>query len=317
MREPERGSELNRPVGNSVCQPFLKWAGGKRWLAETLRPLFSVPFARYVEPFLGGGAVFFASCPPKAMLADLNGHLIETYRIVRDHPRDLIRVLSALSVDRSEFLRVRDSESEDAVERAARFIYLNRTAFNGLYRVNQQGKFNVPYGCKAGTRPCDTLAILRCSERLACADLLPSDFRTILGCIQFNDLIYIDPPYTVRHDTNGFRRYNECLFSWEDQQELAARCNRLAWAQQMIVISNALHEDVLALYDCRVFSAWRVTRSSRMAAKINHRGMASELLLVSKRLSSQASPSSGYLIKSYDSPFSGDGMTGESARDGE
>jgi DNA adenine methylase len=273
-------AELQRTIDGPIS-PFLKWAGGKRWIAGLVAAILNSQ-SRYVEPFLGSAACFFSTNCQSAVLADNNDELMNCFRVVRDNPRGLITRLSSLTIDRRTFRQIRATTERSNLNRAVRFLYLNRTAFNGIYRVNRLGQFNVPFGCKPTTVVCDNNAIVQCSQRLRRVDLLTCDFRAVLGTILRSDSLYIDPPYTVKHNNNAFRRYNECIFSWDDQVSLAASTNRLAARSVPIVITNAFHQDVMALYSASGFYAFMVSRHSNMAANSTKRGPCEELLLVSR-----------------------------------
>jgi len=263
-------------------EPFLKWPGGKRWIAEAIARLLSAPRGRYFEPFLGAGAVFFALRTSDAVLSDTNRDLIEAFVAVRDHGPALIDGLRVLPVDERTFHLLRSRKPASPLETATRMIYLNRTAFNGLWRVNQLGEFNVPFGCKPGTTPVDSERVARCAEILQGTSLLCSDFRDRLDEPRAGDRVYLDPPYTVMHNNNGFRRYNERIFSWADQCDLAAAATDLSARGCHVVVTNAAHGDVAALYDERLFARCEVNRHSRIAAAAQHRRSAVELLLISR-----------------------------------
>lgn len=260
--------------------PFLKWAGGKRWLAGAIAAIIGKS-SRLIEPFMGGAAVFFACCPKQAILADINSELVATFRAVRDCPDQVISELGALMITRQCFNRVRDWRPSDDVSRAVRLIYLNKTAFNGLYRVNQQGSFNVPFGCKPGTRLCDEANIRTTSKALQSAELVCQDFRETLSAAKRSDVIYVDPPYTVRHDCNGFRRYNDKIFSWDDQKELAKILSDLAHRGMRVIVSNAHHRSVRSMYPTSLFHAFGLTRATCMASDPSRRGVCKEWLLIS------------------------------------
>ena len=198
-------------------EAFLKWAGGKRWLCRSLAPFLKNSDGTYIEPFVGGGSAFFSVPCQRAILSDINPELMNTYRVVRDSVEELIQLLARLPANRRLFARIRREKCCNAVARAARFVYLNKTAFNGLFRVNKRGEFNVPYGCKHGTQVCEATKLRACSQALQKASLLTSDFRAVLEMASTADSVFVDPPYTVKHDNNGFRRYNEHIFSWQDQ----------------------------------------------------------------------------------------------------
>lgn len=271
----------NKPESEITAAPFLKWAGGKRWLARRITPLID-PESRLIEPFVGSGAIFFLRTPSKAVLADVNSDLIATFRAVRSNPRKVIQSLSHMRIDAEVFNRIREEQPRDDVGRAVRMIYLNRTAFNGLYRVNRKGGFNVPFGCKPGTRVCDAQGIKLASQALASVDLRCQDFRVTLDTVRPSDTLYIDPPYTVRHDNNGFRRYNEQIFTWKDQRDLADAVSKLARKGVRIIASNAHHETIRSMYSRRIFHAFKMARSSCMAGDASGRGECQEFLFVSR-----------------------------------
>lgn len=254
--------------------PFLKWAGGKRWLAPRLGQIFGTLLTmRLVEPFLGSGSVFFALQPADALLADSNPELIAAFRAIRKDPNGVLTQLSALQIDRSIFEEIRSSRPRADRDRAVRLIYLNRTAFNGLYRVNRKNQFNVPFGCKPGTKLVDHPVITAASAALQAATLRCQDFRATLGEVRGGqDVVYVDPPYTVKHDSNGFRRYNNNIFNWKDQEDLAEITSRLATQGVKIIISTAHHHEVRRLYSPTLFHSVAVERSTCMAADSLKRG---------------------------------------------
>lgn len=264
---------------------MIKWAGGKRWLAPLVADLYRASGGgRLVEPFFGGGAVFFEVGARDASVSDANAELIGTYREIRDSPERVAASLAKWPTDRDTFYRLRAHRPSSSVERAARFIYLNRTAFNGLYRVNRAGDFNVPYGCKPGTRMPSAETLVAVSWALRRAQIDVCDFRQALERCAPADFVYLDPPYTVRHNQNGFNRYNERLFTWADQEALAARSTELVVQGGRVVVSNANHESVRGLYSSELFTQRVVSRSTRMAASTAHRGTTTELLLIGRGL---------------------------------
>lgn len=261
---------------------FLKWAGGKRWLAPLIRESVG-PVEEYVEPFLGGGAVFFALRPLRAMLSDANADLICTYIGVRSDPDKVLSRLKSWQVTRERFLSVRDSRPRSVAGRAARFIYLNRTAFNGLYRVNRFGKFNVPYGCKPGTTSCDIEAIRRASCDLESAELSHGDFTAGFDRASRRALVYADPPY-VLPCSSGYARYTPMAFSWADQSRLALAASAAVSRGSRVIISNAYNREIISLYSRKEFEVFHTRRSSRMAANPQFRGSQSEILIVSRTM---------------------------------
>lgn len=195
--------------------PFLKWPGGKRWFIAGYTSLLPTDFDRYIEPFLGGGSVFFHLEPDRAILSDTNDELIGTDAAIRDHRARLEAALRRHHARHSEghYYRVRDSSPESIGTRAARMIYLNRTCFNGIYRVNRDGRFNVPKGTKSSVI-LDTDDFTAAARLLAAADLRTSDFEPVIDEASEGDFVFADPPYTVSHNNNGFVKYSEKLFSW-------------------------------------------------------------------------------------------------------
>lgn len=233
-----------------MINPFLKWAGGKRWLVA--RRLLPVPikFDRYVEPFVGSGAVFFFLRPQKALLADLNEDLMRLYRVIRDRPRLLRRKMSVHQTKHSKayYYEVRANDPTDETDRAARFLYLNRTCWNGLYRVNLKGEFNVPKGTKS-TVLFDNDNFDAISGVLKRAKLECCDFERVIDQCGERDFVFIDPPYTVKHNNNNFLKYNERIFSWDDQIRLRDAVLRAKRHGARIAVMNADHRSVRALYD--------------------------------------------------------------------
>ncbi|HXU93235.1 MAG TPA: Dam family site-specific DNA-(adenine-N6)-methyltransferase [Gallionella sp.] len=260
-------------------QPFLKWAGGKRWLTESKQDLFPKEFGRYFEPFLGGGAVFFSLSPQVATLSDLNADLIETYAAIRDNWQAVLENLKTHHRKHSKpyYYQLRASSLRTPHTRAARFIYLNRTCWNGLYRVNLDGEFNVPIGTKTQVvLPTDNFALL--SQRLANVDLRVSDFEATVNLAGEGDLVFVDPPYTVRHNYNGFVKYNERIFSWDDQVRLSESLRRASDRGCFVVATNAFHPSVQELYR-NSFEISAVSRRSVIAANSLFRGKYEELLI--------------------------------------
>jgi DNA adenine methylase len=265
-----------------MADPFLKWAGGKRWLASSVEREYTRSGGRYVEPFVGGGAVFFRIEPDSAVLSDANAELVRAYRTIKANPEPVIDRLKDLEMSREVYEDLRRAVPRTDLEATVRFIFLNRGGFNGLYRVNRRGEFNVPFGCKSGTVSVDGPALREAYRVLQAARIEHGDFRAVLATCGANDFVYLDPPYTVRHNNNGFNRYNQSLFSWADQRELATCASNLVEAGATVVVSNADHPSVRALYPADAFIIRRVRRTSRMAASALHRGPTTELLIRSR-----------------------------------
>lgn len=260
--------------------PFLKWPGGKRWFVANQVHVLPTAFNRYIEPFLGGGSVFFYLKPTQSILSDLNSELIATYKAIRDDWAGLREKLLSHHFNHSSgyYYAVRDSKPRLLAAKAARMIYLNRTCFNGIYRVNLNGKFNVPKGTKDAV-VLETDDFEGAAALLANAELRTSDFEPIIDQAEENDLIFADPPYTVRHNVNGFLKYNEQLFSWDDQVRLADALARARTRGAKIVSTNANHDSVRCLYRERGFRLKAVSRYSSISADPKSRKQFEELVI--------------------------------------
>lgn len=261
--------------------PFLKWPGGKRWALRTLSPIVKTYLRGvYFEPFVGGGALFFGVAPPEAVLSDINADLINAYEMARDHPRALINRLKKMAVSRSEYQAIRAATGGSALERATRLIYLNRTGFGGIYRLNRLGQFNVPYG--GGERTPAPLwergLLLSASNTLKQADLMVCDFEVCLALAGRGDLVYCDPTYTVTHDQNCFIRYNQRNFLWSDQERLAEAIRSAAGRGCTVLLSNAHHVSVQALF--RPPQSWILNRKSTVSPHPVQRRLIQEYLFL-------------------------------------
>jgi DNA adenine methylase len=262
-----------------MTEPFLKWPGGKRWLVQRYNALFPTTYRRYVEPFLGGGAVFFHLSPSRAVLSDSNPDLINAYKCVRDYPDIIDRRLRKLHAHHSGglYYRMRAMKPRSDVGRAIRFIYLNRTCFNGIYRVNLKGEFNVPMGSRNLVEYPDGYWSL-ISKRLDSASIKVADFENTIDSAGRGDFAFVDPPYTVMHNNNNFVKYNSNLFSWADQVRLSSALRRAASRGAQIMLSNADHMNVRTLY-CEFGYHHRVDRMSALAAESSRRRKTTELLI--------------------------------------
>lgn len=210
------------------AEPFIKWAGGKQALLGQLQPHFPSSFNRYIEPFIGGGAVFFALKHGDATISDQNEWLMDTYEAIRDDWKSVAAKLNDLPNTREDFLRIRkvDPNSLSLVERAAHFIYLNKTCFRGLFRVNKKGGFNVPYG-EYQRRYFDPANLEAASSLLKKTKILRGDFEGALIGASPGDFVYFDPPYYKLGGFSDFNRYTAGQFREAEQLRLAALCNEL------------------------------------------------------------------------------------------
>jgi len=271
-------SRANAPM-SALPRPFLRWAGSKQKVLRSILPYLPLSYDRFFEPFLGSGSLFFLLQPERAVLADSNGDLIETYRAIRDNPRRILDYLNEMNPqDEDQFYKVRGRRQQGRYQRAADFIYLNRAAWNGLYRVNSKGEFNVPFGAAKTRNIIDPQHLLSCSAALAerGVELLVCDFEEAVSGASERDFAFFDPPYVTGHNNNGFVDYNEKLFSWEDQSRLADVAAGLANRDVSVVVTNAQHSEVVALYPS--FQVDEYSRTSTLASKKRARGQVHEAI---------------------------------------
>ncbi len=280
-------SDTEASDGNSVSNrtapvlPFLKWPGGKRWAAGRIAEIVDRHLTgRYYEPFLGGGAVFFYLRPPKATLGDINAELIGVYEVVRDRHLEVVSFLQMLPVTKDAYEEMRSLRPRSEIDRAVRFLYLNRTAFGGMYRVNEAGQFNVPYGGGQRTPELlwETTVLEDASAALKLASLRACDFALTMQHAREGDVVYCDPTYTVAHDNNGFVKYNQRNFSWADQQRLAHAARAACGRGAVVIVSNAYHKSVRDLYDDAQHRTLK--RMSCVSADLDGRREVSESLLI-------------------------------------
>ncbi len=290
--EPARTATLEGPSPSdaglepAAAGPFLKWAGGKRQLLALLAALLPRAFGTYFEPFLGGGALFFELVRRgrvrRAVLGDVNGDLILTYRAVRDHVDALIEALIPLrdGHDEAHYYAARErfnAEPGDPVERAALVIYLNQTGFNGLFRVNRQGRFNVPYGRYVRPAVFHEARLRAASAALQCAELRPGDFATTLADAAPGDFAYLDPPYVPLSATAHFTAYARGGFDAAEQQRLAETFARLTTRGVHAMLSNHQSPQLRGLYDAAVLTPVPARRA--INSRGDRRGVVAEVLL--------------------------------------
>ena len=249
-----------------MARPFLKWAGGKTALLPKLLEAAPEQIDTYYEPFLGGGALFFALQAEgrfrQAVLADSNEQLINAWTQVRDDPEALIKALGVYQRkyqkrspdERAEFYYViRAKRAACDVGGAARLIFLNKTCFNGLYRVNSRGQFNVPHGRYTNPTICDQENLRAVSKALQGVELMVSDFAAAPKYAATGDFVYFDPPYVPLSETSNFTAYTKSEFGPDEQRRLAETASRLARQGASVALSNSSHPDVASLYAGAVF----------------------------------------------------------------
>ncbi len=261
------------------CPPFLRWAGSKRRLLPVLQTFWTQRHKRYIEPFAGSACLFFAIKPAKAILGDLNPELISTYIEVKYRIDSVLEELKSLPpANKREYKRLRslDPSTLSRTARAARFIYLNRFCFNGIYRTNLQGQFNVPYsGDRCGALPHEKI-FQTCSSRLRVARFVNGDFEEVLKHAEKGDLVYMDPPYAVRA-RRVFREYDPSTFTHEDISRLRFWMERLNRAGINFVVSYAESDEADVLKQSFSYETVAVRRN--VAGFAAHRAWTNELLI--------------------------------------
>ncbi|MTK53640.1 Dam family site-specific DNA-(adenine-N6)-methyltransferase [Paludibacter sp.] len=259
-------------------KPFLRWAGGKKWLLKELDKFVDIKnYNSYHEPFIGGGAVFFHLSPQNAIISDINKELIETYNAIKTNPEEVIKQIHSFEKSKDYYYLIRNQKFSNEFKEAARFIYLNQMSFNGLYRVNSRGEYNVPYGYRNNYQ-FDFDNILKASSLLKNAQIIHQDFTSSIENIRNNDLVFLDPPYTVTHNLNGFIHYNKKLFSLEDQFKLADAINRIKNAGAYYILTNAAHQTIREIFN-NGDKMYEIDRASLIGGKNAKRGNYAELIL--------------------------------------
>ena len=296
--DPRQG-RLCRPCGTKPgaplpAEPLVKWVGGKRNLLPQLEQLMPDDVApdfkgRLVEPFAGGLAVFFHLRPEEAILSDLNGELVNFYLQVRDNADDLLPLLDALArrpYTPEVYYEVRSSKPTSRLERAARFLYLNKYGFNGLYRENSRGEFNVSFGRSAGGKAptlYDQDNIMAATRLLQRAELLTSPFERTLKRVNAGDFVFLDPPYEPISPTSAFTGYTKAGFSLKDQVRLRdaiLRIHRRTGGEAHVMMSNSVAPRLLELYAGRPeLCISRVNAQRAVSAKASSRGGVPEVVV--------------------------------------
>ncbi len=262
----------------TTITPIFRWAGSKRKVLPILASFWKPSFKRYVEPFAGSAALFFRLNPERAILGDINSELIEAYEIIRDRPDDVHRAVSKIRRSKSQYYKVRDQNTNrlKAFGRAVRFVYLNRYCFNGIYRTNMDGRFNVPYAhIKPGVVP-PIENFRRCSALLHRASLKCGDFGAVLSGVKAGDFVYMDPPYAVE-SRRIFREYDQREFSKRDIERLASHLENINQKGASFVLSYADCREARDLFSCWSTSRIRVRR--QVAGFSSARRFATELLV--------------------------------------
>jgi DNA adenine methylase len=223
------------------CKSFLRWAGSKRQLLHNLTTLIKIDFNSYFEPFMGSSQLFFKLSPSSAILSDINKNLVDTYLTVRDHPDELFEKLNQLDSDKNTYYNLRsiDPLLLSTIDQAVRFIYLNMNCFNGLYRTNLKGQFNVPYSGNKIKAKMKYVDLIECSNNLKNAKILCCDFeKVIIENVVKNDLCYLDPPYAIKN-SRIFQQYDPNSFGTDDLMRLSSSISYIDSRQAYFILSYA------------------------------------------------------------------------------
>ena len=263
--------------------PIVKWVGGKRQLMFELLKNMPKDYNRYFEPFIGGGALFFELQPDNAYISDMNEELINLYQVVRDNVVELITDLQKHDISKEYFMEIRnidrteEYENWSDVQKASRFIYLNRTCFNGMYRVNSKGEFNVPFGHYKNPRILDENNLVNCSNLLQRTEIKHADFSEILKKVKKGDFVYFDPPYVPLSETSSFTSYTKNGFDMDMQFKLRDVCDELDSMGVKFLLSNSDTKLVNELYEN--YNIKKVFASRQINANADGRGKITEVLV--------------------------------------
>ena len=273
-------------TNNELVAPFVKWVGGKRQLLKEITPLIPKDANLYCEPFLGGGAVLFSTQPQNAVINDLNRELMLVYRIVRDNVEALISVLETYQNTKECFYKIRALDRDKSayqlipdIEKAARTLYLNKTCFNGLFRVNAKGEFNTAFGRYKNPSIVNAPTLRAVSVYLNenNIQILNEDFSDVLQRVPENSFVYLDPPYDPASNTANFTKYNSCGFSRDDQIRLKTQCDELTRRGVKFLLSNSATAFIKDLYHDYAVTSVYSKRSVNSDA--NKRGAVEEVLV--------------------------------------
>lgn len=263
--------------------PIVKWVGGKRQLMFELIKNMPKSYNRYFEPFIGGGALFFELQPDNAYISDMNEELINLYKVVRYNVDELVADLQKHDISKEYFMEIRNIDRTEEyknwsnIQKASRFIYLNRTCFNGMYRVNSKGEFNVPFGHYKNPRIVDENNLINCSNLLQRTEIRHADFSEILTKVQEGDFVYFDPPYVPLSATSSFTSYTKDGFDIDMQFKLRDVCDELDTMGVNFLLSNSDTKLVNELYEN--YNIKKVFASRQINANADGRGKITEVLV--------------------------------------
>ena len=265
------------------AKPFVKWVGGKTQLLPELSSRIPHNFSRYFEPFIGGGALFFDLQPVQSTLIDINEELTNVYKVIKERTDELIGDLHQHIYEKDYYYQIRNVDRTDEyqswsdVRRASRFIYLNKSCFNGLYRVNSKGEFNTPMGKYKNPKIVDEINLRACSQALAKAKIITDSFLEVEALVSNNDFVYFDPPYAPLNPTSNFTGYSQQGFDRQMQLELRDLCDRLNRRGVRFMVSNSNAPLILELYQNYNIELVYATRA--INSKANKRGKIPEVVV--------------------------------------
>ena len=268
---------------NNNIHPFLRWAGGKRWLVNRIKNSINIhDYTSYHEPFVGGGALLFFLRPSRAYISDSNEILMLTYEQIKDHVNEVIQVIKSFDRGKEAYYQVRNMKEMDRVFQAARFIYLNQLSYNGIYRVNSNGEYNVPYGNRDNYR-FDFDNMINVSNYLKKTRIKTCDFEETIKSVRRNALVFLDPPYTHSKTVNRFIQYNQKVFTYDDQNRLSKMIDKIKSRDAYYVLTNADHEIIRDVFD-KKDRVIPVSRNSRIGGKSAQRGQYEECIFTNTNL---------------------------------
>jgi len=253
---------------SKYLKPILKWAGGKRQLINQIINKFPKSYNKFIEPFIGGGALFFYLNKNNSIISDINEELINLYKQISKNPNKIISRIKNYKNTKNDFYNIRKSIPNNNLDRACRTIYLNKTCFNGLYRVNKKGEFNVPYGNYKNVSFFDERNLIEISKLLKQTKIIHGSYESILKKFaKKNDLIFLDPPYLPISKYSDFKRYNKEQFYFEDHKNLANLYKELDNKGCFLILTNSNSDRVIDLYknyNISIYSTKRnINRDSR------------------------------------------------------
>jgi len=283
VREQLELYQVKKNFEKVACRPFLKWPGGKRQLLRELVRHMPKKYGRFFEPFVGGGALFFSVKPEYGYISDINPELINVYEVVQNNVEELIESLKKHKNTEKYFYQLRDADRTEEyrywskVEKASRLIYLNKTCFNGLYRMNSDGHFNVPYGFYKNPNIVDEHNLIACSVLLKKTEIALASFEAVEKKARKGDFVYFDPPYVPLNKTSSFTKYYKDDFDLDAQFGLRELCDRLTNKGVSFMLSNSYTETVKELYKNYHVKVVRANRA--INCKADGRGKINELII--------------------------------------